>query len=62
MQLPVKFVPEQSHHLGSVVGAAITFLMGLAFMAGYLPDRRRSNQPAELGEWVGASGVRLPFL
>jgi hypothetical protein len=63
MQLPVKFVPRQSHHLGSVVGAVIIILMGLAFMMSYLPDRTvAENANLTFGEWLGFSGIRLPFL
>jgi hypothetical protein len=63
MQLPVKFVPKQSHHLGNVVGAVIIILMGLAFMTSYLPDRAAAeNASLTFGEWLGFNGVRLPFL
>jgi hypothetical protein len=63
MQLPVKFVPKQSQHLGNVVGAAIIILFGLAFMSSYLPDRTAAeNVNLTFGEWLGFSGVRLPFL
>ena len=63
MKLPVKFLPKQSQHLGNVVGAVIIILMGLAFMTSYLPDRA-DPEAAKLtfGEWLGLSGVRLPFL
>jgi hypothetical protein len=63
MQLPVKFAPKQSHHLGNVVGAVVIILMGLAFMMSYLPDRTvAENANLTFGEWLGFSGVRLPFL
>jgi hypothetical protein len=63
MQLPVKFVPKQSHHLGNVVGAVIIILMGLVFMMSYLPDRTEAEYASlSFGEWLGVSGVRLPFL
>jgi hypothetical protein len=63
MQLPVKFVPKQSHHLGNVIGGVIIILMGLAFMTSYLPDRTAAeNANLSFGEWLGFSGVRLPFL
>jgi hypothetical protein len=63
MKLPAKFLPKQSQHLGNVVGAVIIILMGLAFMMSYLPDRT-DPEAAKLsfGEWLGLSGVRLPFL
>ena len=63
MQLPVKFAPKQSHHLGNVVGAVIIILMGLGFMMSYLPDRTvAENANLTFGEWLGFSGIRLPFL
>ncbi|GAB2175469.1 hypothetical protein [Dongia sp. agr-C8] len=63
MQLPAKFVPKQSQHLGNVIGAVIIILFGLAFMTGYLPDRTATeNMNMSFGEWLGLSGVRLPFL
>jgi hypothetical protein len=60
MQLPVKFLPKQSQHLGNAVGAGIIIVMGLAFMSSYLPDRAAEH--LTFGEWIGVSGVRLPFL
>jgi hypothetical protein len=63
MQLPVKFVPKQNHHLSNVVGAVVIILMALAFMMSYLPDRAAAeNANLTFGEWLGFSGVRLPFL
>jgi len=63
MQLPVKFVPKQSQHLGSVIGAVIIIVFGLAFMSSYLPDRAAvESAKMSFGEWLGLSGVRLPFL
>jgi hypothetical protein len=63
MQLPVKFVPKQSQHLGNVIGAVIIILMALVFMTSYLPDRTAAeNMKMSFGEWLGLSGVRLPFL
>lgn len=63
MKLPVKFVPRQSQHLGNVVGAVIIILFGLVFMNSYLPDRAATeNMQMSFGEWLGLSGVRLPFL
>jgi hypothetical protein len=63
MRLPVKFLPKQSQHLGNVVGAVIVIMMGLAFMSSYLPDRTAAeNMNMSFGEWLGLSGVRIPFL
>jgi hypothetical protein len=63
MKLPVKFVPKQSQHLGNVIGAVIIILFGLVFMTSYLPDRAATeNVQMSFGEWLGLSGVRLPFL
>lgn len=61
MQLPVKFLPRQSQHIGNAVGAGIIIVMGLAFMSSYLPDRA-ATENLTFGEWIGASGVSLPFL
>jgi hypothetical protein len=61
MRLPVKFLPRQGQHFGNAVGAVIIMLMGLAFMASYLPDRAAAEN-LTFGEWIGASGPRLPFL
>jgi len=44
-----------------MVGAGIVIILGLAFMMGYLPDRAAAEN-LTFGEWIGASGVRLPFL
>ena len=61
MRLPVKLLPKQSQHVGNAVGAGIIVIIGLVFLAGYLPD-----QPPEkgmsFGEWIGVTGIRLPFL
>jgi hypothetical protein len=63
MRLPAKFLPKQSQHLGDVIGAAIIILMGLGFMMSYLPDRTiAENATLTFGEWLGLTGVRLPFL
>jgi hypothetical protein len=63
MQLPVKFVPKQSHHVGNVIGAIIIIVFGLAFMMSYLPDRTAAeNASLTFGEWLGFNTVRLPFL
>jgi hypothetical protein len=63
MKLPAKFLPKPSQHLGNVVGAVIIIVMGLAFMTSYLPDRTAvENANLSFGEWLGLSGVRLPFL
>jgi hypothetical protein len=63
MQLPVKYVPKQSQHLGNVVGAVIIILFGLVFMSSYLPDRAAvESAKMGFGEWLGLTGVRLPFL
>ncbi|WP_395018216.1 hypothetical protein [Dongia sp.] len=63
MKLPVKFVPKQSQHLGNVIGAVIMILFGLVFMTSYLPDRTAAeNINMSFGEWLGLTGVRLPFL
>ncbi len=59
MQLPVKFTPKPSQHVGNAVGAAAILFMGLAFMMGYLPDR---SDNLTFGQWLGANSVRLPFL
>jgi hypothetical protein len=61
MRLPVKFLPKQGQHIGNVVGAGIIILMGLAFMMAYLPDRAVA-EGLTFREWIGANGVRLPFL
>lgn len=61
MRLPVKVLPKQSQHIGNAVGAGIIIVMGLAFMAAYLPDRV-AGENLTFGEWIGASGPRLPFL
>jgi hypothetical protein len=61
MNLPVKFLPRQSQHIGNAVGAGIIIVMGLAFMSSYLPDRAAAEH-LTFGEWIGVSGVRLPFL
>jgi hypothetical protein len=61
MRLPVKLVPKQSQHIGNAVGAVVIIALGLAFMAGYLPDRTAAEH-LTFGQWVGASGPRLPFL
>jgi hypothetical protein len=61
MRLPVKFLPRQSQHLGNAVGGAIIIVMGLSFMASYLPDRAAAEH-LTFGEWIGATGARLPFL
>lgn len=63
MKLPAKFLPKQSQHVGNVVGAVIIIVMGLAFMTSYLPDRTLPEHAnLSFGEWVGLSGIRLPFL
>ena len=63
MRLPVKFTPKQGHHLSNVIGAVIIILFGLLFMSSYLPDRTATeNANMGFGEWLGFSGVRLPFL
>jgi len=63
MQLPVKYVPKQSQHIGNVVGAVIIILFGLVFMSSYLPDRAAvESAKMSFGEWLGLTGVRLPFL
>jgi hypothetical protein len=61
MRLPVKFLPKQSQHIGTAVGACIIIAMSLAFMLGYLPDRPAAES-LTFREWIGANGVRLPFL
>jgi hypothetical protein len=54
MQLPVKYVPKQSQHLGNVVGAVIIILFGLVFMSSYLPDRAAvESAKMSFGEWLG---------
>jgi hypothetical protein len=61
MRLPVKFLPRQSQHIGNTVGAFIIILMGLAFMSSYLPNKAVAAH-LTFGEWIGATGPRLPFL
>jgi hypothetical protein len=63
MHLPAKFLPKQSQHVGNAVGAVVIIFMGFAFMLGYLPDRTvAENASLTFGEWLGLTGVRLPFL
>jgi len=59
MQLPVRFIPKQSQHIGNAVGAGIILVMGLAFMVGYLPDQ---SENLTFSQWLGENSVRLPFL
>src|SRR3954471_217443 len=61
MRLPVKFLPRQIQHIGNAVGAVVIVLMGLAFMASYLPDKAATRN-LSFGEWIGTTGPRLPFL
>jgi hypothetical protein len=61
MRLPVKFLPRQSQHIGNAVGAVVIIIFGLAFMSNYLPDGTAAGN-LTFGEWLSASGVRLPFL
>jgi hypothetical protein len=61
MRLTVKFLPRQGQHIGTAVGAGIIIVMGLTFMLGYLPDRTAAES-LNFREWIGANGVRLPFL
>lgn len=61
MRLPVKFLPKQGQHIGNTVGAGLIIVMGLAFMMDYLPDRSTAAS-LTFREWIGANGVRLPFL
>jgi hypothetical protein len=61
MRLPVKFAPKPGQHIGNAVGAAVIIALGVAFMSSYLPDRTAAEN-LTFGEWIGASGPRLPFL
>jgi hypothetical protein len=61
MHLPAKFLPKPSQHIGNAVGALAIIVIGLAFMASYLPEREAAAN-LSFGEWIGTTGVRLPFL
>lgn len=61
MRLPVKFLPRRSQLIGNAVGAGAIIIIGLLFMASYLPTRNPEAHKS-FGAWLGGDSVQLFFL
>lgn len=61
MRLPLKFKPRKSQLIADLAGAAVMFIVGLAFFSNYASPGDLGHYPSFV-DWLRANAIQVPFM